>query len=203
MLILHTEKEIQEKIKRHELDLEKLKYQLLKKVILSGNPIIAERIRANIRMWKIIREKDTRDRLNPNGGLNSIMFIGINPSDKSKLKRVWDDPFGKFFGKLLVESGIKPKKIWITHLYKKPTGGNRLLNDEEVKEGITELLEEISFVDPNIIVFLGKFVEDKLKDIIKGREIITIPHPSYLAKNNSVESRNKYLLSLKKLKKYE
>lgn len=200
---IYNKDEFNFRIKKLDLEIEKLGYKILKNFLSKNQILSANRIKSCIDLWKVIRKNGSADRLNPEGGLDSIMFIGINPSHRSKLTRVWDDPFGKFFKKLLIEAKIHPKKVWMTNLYKKITEDNRKLNDEEVEKGIEELIHEIGFVNPTVIVLLGEFVSEKVNNKIIHPNIIKINHPTYLVRKNTKEERLRYISQLKELKKYE
>ena len=127
------------------------------------------------------------------GPLNGVMFVGTNPSIKSKLGDLWTDPYGQYFGSFLREAGIDPYKIYATNLYKHPTSFNRPLSPEEIQEGWIELLIEIGFVNPNIIVALGKQVQEQFN--IRTNElrnwktyrVYGLYHPSYINRNQNLK----------------
>lgn len=138
------------------------------------------------------------------GPLNGMMFVGTNPSVRSKLENLWSDPYGKYFGNFLIEAGINPYGIYITNLYKHPTSDNRPLVINEIREGWNELLIEIGFVNPNIIICLGKQVQNqfnvkvnKLKNWRTYR-VYGLHHPSYINRNQSLKVE--YINQLIKIK---
>ena len=139
---------------------DKLYYTLVKKLYEWKDYRSIQQIKQTYQWKKYMDKVNHGDRLNPSGKERGIMFIGINPGIASNLKNVWEDPFGKFFKSLLDEAGIDKKKdeIWMTNLYKKRSPGNRPLTDHEIVEGKKELMYEIGFVRPIIIVPMGSQV---------------------------------------------
>ncbi len=188
-----------------ELDLmvRKYSYMAIKYFINNNDYYSAERVIKTMDYFKYRNSIRSKDRLEPTGQINGIMFIGINPSEKSGLTNAWNDPFGQYFGKMLEEAGIDKSKVWMTNLYKKKTPQNRVLSEKEVQEGLEELRMEIFHVHPKIIVTLGKQPADVIKDDTSGFTVMNLPHPAYIMRNNTPEVRSKYLLELKELKKYE
>lgn len=196
--------EEQERLDMLKMDLlmEKYMWMCTKHFLEQDNYYAAERVMAIKDYFKFLDKKRSPDRLNPCGELNGIMFIGVNPSERSMLVNVWDDPFGKYFGKMLEEAGIDKTKVWMTNLYKKQTIANRPLNKEEIKEAIEELIVEINYVNPKIIVALGAQPREVIGEHFSHLNWIGMWHPAYVIRNNSPDIRSKYLLELTKLKKY-
>lgn len=156
---------------------------------------------------KYVLKLDPTKRLCPQGELNGIMFVGINPSIHSKLGDIWNDPYGIYFGKMLEEAGIDKSEVWVTNLYKKPTPDNRPLTDREIAIGKKELELEFGFVCPQVLVPLGKQVcrvfgvEPYGHRLYKGCQIFGMQHPSYIQRNPRGEVKDLYINQLKKINK--
>lgn len=196
-------------IKQAELELKKCLYLLIKSALKKEDYSFAEKALL-VEEWYTYMKRLPKDlrrkRLNPSGKTGGIMFIGINPSEHSKLKDVWEDTYGQNFSKMLLEAGIDQSKVWMTNLWKKQTDRNRPLNEDEIEIGAKEIDKEIGFVWPSVIVCLGKQVSEAVNKLgdkgeWKGIPIVSLFHPSYISRKP--EERPNYLLSLSKLKKYE
>lgn len=189
-----------------ELDLllKKYNYMAIRHFLKQQDFTSVERIQQIVEYHKMTfeRKKDWRNRLSPQGEFGTIMFIGINPSQKSRLKNIWDDPYGKYFGKMLREAGIDPDRVWMTNIYKKKTKDNRPLNEKEIREGVAELKYEIPYVGAKIVIALGRQPRAIMENFFKDCNWAGMYHPAYIIRNNSPDQRSKYLLELKKLKKY-
>jgi uracil-DNA glycosylase family 4 len=168
--------------------------------------------------FKFMEKISPKGRLAPQGKLESIMFIGLNPSITSNFKDVWKDRYGLYLKICLDKSEISPEKIWMTNLYKKATDNNRVLLDSEIKEGMRELLFEIPYVRPKIIVVLGqqvhrafgleeKYTFEKRALQCKGEvypvTLVAFPHPTYIQLYATDDERSEFINQLKKLKEYE
>jgi DNA polymerase len=145
-------------------------------------------------------------RLEPSGKIESIMFVGTNPGQASNLHNLWEDPFGKYFGKMLDSAGIDKEKVWMTNLYKYKTENNRPLTPEEISSGKTELFYEIGLVNPSIVVAMGKQATEvfgadlyQIKNW-KNFRVVGIPHPSYV--NRFPDKAPGYISYLNYLSKY-
>jgi len=96
------------------------------------------------------------------GPLNAkIMFVGEAPGKDEEIE---GEPFvgksGQLLERYLGRIGIQRKNIRLTNLCHYRPGGNKfenLLGSEELKAGLAELGEEISKVNPNLIVALGNW----------------------------------------------
>ena len=144
-------------------------------------------------------------RLEPQGKREGIMFIGTNPSERSQLKDLWKDPYGIYFGEFLREAGIDPLEVWVTNLYKYPTENNRPLTLEEISDGKLELLYEIQYVNPKIIILLGKQAMEvfnaKLYEFTEYKKYKTLGmlHPSYVNRMQG-QIKEEFIKQLKKIK---
>ena len=204
--LIRTDAEIELDDLKWSLERKKMFYELAKVSIKNDNYYLAERAINMNKYWDFIDKlipKEKKERLSPTGGIDGIMFIGVNPSAKSMLVNVWDDTFGQYFGKMLEEAGINKNKVWMTNIYKKQTEENRPLNNKEVAEAIVELDIEIKYVNPKVIVTLGKQPGQIIGENFSEYKQIHLPHPAYIMRKNSPELRSKYLLELTKLKTYE
>lgn len=204
--IIRSEEE--KRLDHLELDLLFEKYLLLviRSFLKYENYYLAEKainMREHINFLNKLTAEERKKRLSPSGEIGGIMFVGINPSERSKLGDVWEDPFGQYFGKMLTEAGIDKEKVWMSNVYKKQTEGNRPLNFEEIDEGVKELESEIQYVDPKIIVTLGRQPAEIFELYFPAIETIHLHHPAYIQRSPSPGIRSKYLLELSKLKKYE
>lgn len=186
-----------------EMMVDRLHQETLRYFLKSGNYHYAEKLISIIKYTKLMAKIDLRGRLNPTGDVNGIMIVGVNPSTRSSLKNLWDDPFGKYFGKMLDEAGLDRSKIWMSNIYKKPTEENRPLNEKEIKEGITELKYEVGFVSPTVLVTLGKQPATIVKKYFPEIPQVYLQHPAYIIRRNSPDTRSRYISELTKLKAYE
>ena len=186
------------------LNLEKYEYAVIKNFIESNNYYYAERVMQIMKYFKFLDKfRPGAKRLQPVGGIDGLMFIATNPGEKSMLANVWDDPFGKYFGAMLEEAGIDKNKVWMTNVYKHQTEKNRPLTAKEIVQSVQELEIEMEYVNPKMIVALGKQPTEVLEKYFDDKDWISLPHPSYIHRFNTPENRSKYLTELIKLKKYE
>ncbi len=86
-----------------------------------------------------------------------IVFIGEAPGKSEDEQGI---PFvgaaGKFLNEMLAEIGLKRENIYITNIVKYRPPNNRDPLPEE-KDACREwLLEELNFIDPKLIIFLGR-----------------------------------------------
>ena len=120
----------------------------------------------------------------------------------------YTDSYGKYFGEFLGEADIDISKIWITNLYKYPTENNRPLTDREISTGKLELLYEIEYVNPILIIALGKQVMETLGSKLyqfveyKRRPLFGMHHPGYINRIGG-ENKKEFIKKLKRIKKYE
>ena len=96
-----------------------------------------------------------------------IVFVGEAPGREEDVSgRPFVGRAGKEFDRLLDGAGIEREQVYITNVVKCRPPGNRKPRRGEVKECITTLKDEISEVNPNLVVLLGSTaVEAFLKDI--------------------------------------
>jgi len=138
-----------------------------------------------------------------------IMFVALSPGAKEDSQnRMFVGPSGQVFNKLLYAAGIDRKLVFMTNLVKCMLPKNRKPNVDEIEACSQFLNEEISIIQPEVIVPLGayatnailtKYKIDKLSAgmsfaNINGRilsneniKIFPLPHPAALLYNPSFE----------------
>lgn len=87
-----------------------------------------------------------------------IMLIGEGPGAREdKLGRPFVGASGKFLEELLQQAGLSREEVWITNVVKCRPPGNRDPQADEIETCTTNyLVNQIKFVDPSIIVTLGR-----------------------------------------------
>jgi len=121
-----------------------------------------------------------------------IMFIALSPGAKEDLQnRMFVGPSGKVFNKLLYESGIDRASVFMTNLIKCMLPKNRKPNVDEIELCSYFLKEEISIINPEIIVPLGTFAI---------RAILTQYHANPSSAEMSFKNINGHLLTLDEMK---
>jgi len=138
-----------------------------------------------------------------------IMFIALSPGAKEDLQnRMFIGPSGQVFNKLLHAAGIDRKLVFMTNLVKCILPKNRKPTLDEIDSCGQFLDEEISIINPEIIVPLGyyatrtilvkyhdnslatgsSFTEINGKLLVLGdKKIFPLPHPAALLYNPSFE----------------
>jgi len=139
-----------------------------------------------------------------------IMFVALSPGVKEDLyNKVFIGPSGQVFNKLLQSAGIQRKLVFMTNLIKCMLPNNRKPKMSEIKLCSQFLVEEISLIQPEVIVPLGyyagrailqKYHIDLLEPqgssakvefgklmILKGQKIYPLSHPASLLYNPSYE----------------
>ncbi len=153
------------------------------------------------------------------GNINSnIMFIALSPGAKEDIQnKMFVGPSGQVLNKLLYESGIERNKIFMTNLIKCILPKNRKPKINEIELCSQFLNDELSIIQPEIIVPLGyyatrsillkynvnpdnpdmsfKNINGKLLNF-NGIKIFPLTHPSALLYNPSFETE-----TIKKYKK--
>ncbi|MCD4737388.1 MAG: uracil-DNA glycosylase [Bacteroidales bacterium] len=138
-----------------------------------------------------------------------IMFVALSPGVKEDSQnRMFIGPSGQVFNKLLHAAGIDRKLVFMTNLVKCMLPKNRKPTLNEIELCSQFLDEEISIIQPKIIVPLGyyatrtiliKFHTDPLAAemsftkingkllSINNEKIFPLPHPASLLYNPSFE----------------
>ena len=127
------------------------------------------------------------------GNINArIMFIALSPGAKEDLQnRMFVGPSGQVFNKLLFETGIDRELVFMTNLIKCMLPKNRKPKMDEIESCSYFLNEEISIIQPDVIVPLGYYAT---------RTILTKYHADPLVKKMSFKDINGQLLTLKEMK---
>ena len=139
----------------------------------------------------------------------SIMFVALSPGAKENSQnRMFIGPSGQAFNKLLHASGIDRKLVFMTNLVKCMLPKNRKPKADEIDTCSQFLFDEISIIQPEVIVPLGSFATRAILtkyqadpqstgmsfSNINGRllsinneNIFPLPHPAALLYNPSFE----------------
>ena len=144
------------------------------------------------------------------GNINArIMFVALSPGVKEDSQnRMFIGPSGQVFNKLLYASGIDRKLVFMTNLVKCILPKNRKPKMIEIQSCSYLLDEEISIINPEIIVPLGSYASRAIlikyhgdarlintsfasingKPLsINSKTIFPLPHPAALLYNPSFE----------------
>ena len=139
-----------------------------------------------------------------------IMFVALSPGIKEDLKnQMFIGPSGQVFNKLLLAAGIERDLVFMTNLVKCMLPKNRKPKLNEIELCSQFLDEEISIIQPDVIVPLGyyaartilqKYHADLLNlpmnmdkivfgnlIFLEGHKIYPISHPASLLYNPSYE----------------
>ena len=139
-----------------------------------------------------------------------VMFVALSPGTKEDLQnRMFVGPSGQVFNKLLHAVGIDRELVFMTNLVKCMLPKNRKPTLNEIEFCSQFLDEEISIIQPEIIVPLGyyatktiltKFHTDPLTAemsftkingkllFLNDKKILPLPHPAALLYNPSFEA---------------
>ena len=151
-----------------------------------------------------------------------IMFIALSPGVKEDSQnRMFIGPSGQVFNKLLHAAGIDRELVFMTNLVKCMLPKNRKPNIDEIEACSQFLNEEISIIQPEVIVPLGSYatrailtkyqadpqstemsftnINGKLL-LINNKKLFPLPHPASLLYNPSFEPDT--IEKYKKLKLY-
>ena len=138
-----------------------------------------------------------------------IMFVALSPGVKEDAQnRMFVGPSGQVFNKLLHAAGIDRKLVFMTNLVKCMLPKNRKPEVDETESCSQYLVEEISIIQPEVIVPLGSYatrailtqyhgdaqsaelsfyhITGKLLSI-NNKKIFPLPHPAALLYNPSFE----------------
>ena len=127
------------------------------------------------------------------GDLNArIMFIALSPGAKEDIQnRMFVGPSGKVFNKLLYAAEIDRKSVFMTNLIKCILPKNRRPKIDEIESCSNFLNEEITIIQPEIIVPLGYYAT---------RTILTKYHINPFAEEMTFKNINGQLLILNEMK---
>ncbi len=86
-----------------------------------------------------------------------IMFVGEAPGkSEDEMGRPFVGAAGKLLDELLASIGLERREVFITNVVKCRPPSNRDPRPEEIEACLPYLIEQISVVDPDIIVALGR-----------------------------------------------
>lgn len=140
------------------------------------------------------------------GNMNSpIMFVALSPGEKENAEnKMFIGPSGQVFNKLLQAAGIQRESVFMTNLVKCILPKNRKPKMDEIEACSPFLEEEISIINPEIIVPLGAYATNaiitkfNLHNVSAGmnfsslngkvfennnKKIYPLPHPAALLYN--------------------
>lgn len=146
----------------------------------------------------------TRSRTVPGSGPSSaeVMFVGEAPGareDEQGLPFV--GPAGKFLDELLAAAGLSRETVYIANIVKCRPPGNRDPEPAEIDACNDFLDEQLSIVNPRIIVTLGRIsmqrwfpgqpisrVHGQARRLPDGRLVVAMYHPAAALHNGSLRS---------------
>ncbi len=106
-----------------------------------------------------------------------VMVVGQNPgAEEDQTGRPFVGRAGKYLTKTLAEFGIKRDELYITNIVKHTSPQNRKPYPDEVEACLPYLKEQISIIEPQIIVLLGASAKETPR--VEGIEYFEIIHPS-------------------------
>jgi DNA polymerase len=108
--------------------------------------------------------------LTDEGNINaSIMFVALSPGAKENVaNRMFVGPSGQIFNELLNLVGIDRNSVFMSNLVKCMLPNNRKPNNNEIETCSYFLSEEISIIEPEIIVPLGTYATHEVMDRYSG-----------------------------------
>ena len=142
-----------------------------------------------------------------------LMFIGEGPGETEDQQ---GRPFVGRAGELLKEAfqraGIAREEVFITNIVKCRPPGNRNPNQSEMDQCYPYLINQLSYVQPDLIVILGKVAAEyllqrpvkitkehgKLEFLpsFSGLCIMTVLHPAYVLRNQKPEIRESFFQAI-------
>ena len=126
---------------------------------------------------------------NPN---SEIVFIGEAPGrDEDRQGRPFVGAAGKFLAEMLEVIKLKREEIYITNIVKYRPPNNRDPLPEEKDACRDWLIEEINFINPKLIVFLGRH---SMNDFVSAEKISLVHGKLLIRKFNHINTR--YFLPL-------
>ena len=140
-----------------------------------------------------------------------IMFVALSPGVKEDINnQMFIGPSGQVFNKLLLAAGIERDLVFMTNLIKCMLPNNRKPKMCEIESCSQFLDEEISLIQPEVIVPLGYYSAQKILQkyhadlletqrssgkiafgellILEGQKIFPLSHPASLLYNPSYEA---------------
>lgn len=120
---------------------------------------------------------------------NPVFLVGINPGhnrDGTHTGTVWE----KNRSAVLLNEAIEG----LTNLYLTNVCNYTTLTDEHLREGLSDLKNDISVYKPSQIICFGKEAFDHVLKLEPDSRIIRIYHPSYIIRFNKDREAWKRLL---------
>lgn len=119
---------------------------------------------------------------------SKIVFIGEAPGkEEDKQGRPFVGAAGKFLNEMLEKINLKRENIYITNIVKYRPPNNRDPLPEE-KEACREwLLEELNFINPKLIIFLGRH---SMNDFFPLEKISNVHGKLLIKKFNKIKTKN-------------
>jgi DNA polymerase len=126
-----------------------------------------------------------------------VMFIGEGPgAEEDRTGRPFVGQAGRLLDRMIFAMGFERHEVYIANVVKCRPPGNRDPKDEEVAACAAYLDRQIDFIEPQIIVALGKPASrrltgtDKPMGALRGRwstyrgiPLMPVFHPAYLLRN--------------------
>ncbi|MEM1520090.1 MAG: type-4 uracil-DNA glycosylase [Candidatus Korarchaeum sp.] len=104
-----------------------------------------------------------------------IMFIGEAPGrNEDEMGRPFVGAAGKLLEELLASVGLRRGEIFITNVVKCRPPNNRDPEPEEIEACLPYLIEQVSVIDPDVIVALGRHSAGVLLGRIGGVSIMRV-----------------------------
>jgi DNA polymerase len=138
-----------------------------------------------------------------------VMFVALSPGEKENAEnKMFIGPSGQVFNKLLRAAGIQRESVFMTNLVKCMLPKNRKPKMDEIEACSPFLVEEVSIVNPEIIVPLGAYATNAVLTIYNislrstgmnfsdltgkilesnNKKIYPLPHPAALLYNPGFE----------------
>ena len=86
-----------------------------------------------------------------------IMLVGQNPGkEEDRTGRPFVGRAGKYLDKVLTQSGMARKEIYLTSIVKCRTPDNRTPTKQEIAVSIPYLVKQIEHIAPKLVVLMGK-----------------------------------------------
>ncbi|MEM0037046.1 MAG: type-4 uracil-DNA glycosylase [Candidatus Korarchaeum sp.] len=104
-----------------------------------------------------------------------IMFIGEAPGrNEDEMGRPFVGAAGKLLEELLASVGLRRGEVFITNVVKCRPPNNRDPEPEEIEACLPYLIEQVSVIDPDVIVALGRHSAGVLLGRIGGVSIMRV-----------------------------
>lgn len=86
-----------------------------------------------------------------------ILLVGQNPgAEENRTGRPFTGRAGRYLDKVLAQSGLDRRRMFVTSIVKCKTPGNRKPTREEIAVSIPYLVRQIKHIAPKLVVLMGK-----------------------------------------------